>query len=78
MLFPWTETRKFLFFDDSECSLHVAFGLLQNGDYEGAAREAQVSLDTCKGNSATKPAILAHAYYNRGMTYFMLADYDAR
>lgn len=76
LLFSWTETKQFLFFDDNECSLQVAFRLMQNGDYEGAAREAQASLDTCKNTPSIKPPILARAYYNRGMTYYVAEDYN--
>lgn len=74
LLFPWTETRQFLFYDDSECSLQAAYRLMQNADYAGAAREAQASLDTCKSGSV-KPVTLARAHYNRAMTYYMADDY---
>jgi hypothetical protein len=75
LLFPWTETKEYTFFDDRDCSLHVAFGLMQNGDYDGAGRESQSSLDTCKRTFANKPQILARAYYNRGITLLVAKDF---
>jgi hypothetical protein len=75
LLFAWEEKRQFAFFNDVECSLNLAYDLLQAGDLDGAAREAQGSLDTCMASGTVKPATLARAHYNRGMTYFVGADY---
>jgi hypothetical protein len=77
LLFPWTETKQFHFFDDNACALNVAYRLMQNGDLDGAAREAQVSLDTCKSTPSVPPVTLARAHYNRGMASFLAGDYDA-
>jgi hypothetical protein len=77
LLFPWTETKQFIFFDDSQCSLQVAYELMQKGDYDGAVREAQISLETCKTTSSVKPTTMAHAYYNRAMTAYMTDHFDS-
>lgn len=75
MLFSWTETRQFPFFNDSECGLQSAFRLMQTGEYDAAGRESQANLDQCKASTAVKPAILARAYYNRGMTLYLAEDF---
>ena len=77
LLFSWTETKQFIFFDDSQCSLQVAYDLMQKADYEGAAHEAQASLDTCKTTPSVKPATMAHAYYNRAMTAYITDKFDS-
>jgi hypothetical protein len=77
LFFPWTETRKLHIYDEKECGLNTTFRLLRGGDNEGAALEAQTSLETCKSKAASKPSILAHAYYNVGMTQFILENHDA-
>jgi tetratricopeptide (TPR) repeat protein len=77
MLYPWTENRRVHFFEDRECGLNVANNLLRASDYEGAAREANASVESCREKSADKPAVLAHAYYNRGITLFLIQDFDA-
>jgi len=76
LLFSWTETRKFPFFDDSDCSLQVAFRMMQSADYEQAGREAQASLDACKSKPSVKPVTLARAFYNRGMTLYLAEEYN--
>jgi hypothetical protein len=77
LLFSWTETKQFVFFDDSQCSLQVAYDLMQKADYDGAAREAQASLETCKATPSVKPATMAHAYYNRAMTAYIADKFDS-
>jgi len=77
LFFPWTESRQLHFYDDKQCSLQTALRLLRGGDNEGAAAEAKASLEQCKSTPAVKPAILAHAYYNVGMTQFILENHDA-
>ncbi|MCU1244787.1 MAG: hypothetical protein JWN02_697 [Acidobacteria bacterium] len=77
MLYPWTENRRVHFFEERECGLNVAFNLLRASDYEGAAREANASVESCREKGADKPAVLAHAYYNRGITLFLIQDFDA-
>jgi hypothetical protein len=76
LLFPWTENRKVQFYEDKECDLNVAFNLLRASDYDGAAREADASVESCKEKGAGKPSLLAHAYYNRGITLFLRQDLD--
>jgi tetratricopeptide (TPR) repeat protein len=76
LFFSWSETRKLHIYDDKECSLNTTFRLLRGGDNEGAAAEAQASLETCKNKPSVKPANLAHAYYNVGMTQFILEKHE--
>lgn len=73
---PWTETRKLHFYEDKECGIGTAVRFLRGGDNDVAASEAQASLDTCKQSNA-KPVTMAHAYYNVGMTQFLVGNYDA-
>jgi TolA-binding protein len=75
LLFPWTETKKFVLFEDKDCSLHVAVRLARGGDYEGAAREAQAGVDTCAASTSVKPVTRARAHYNRGMLRYLTEDY---
>lgn len=77
LFFPWSEARKLHFYDDKQCSLGTALRLLRGGDNEGAAVEAQASLELCKSMNGIKPAVLAHAHYNVGMTQFILGNHDA-
>lgn len=77
MFFSWTEPRKLHFYNDKDCSLYVAYNLLRGSDTDGAARESQTSLETCKTTAAAKPAVLAHAFYNVGMTQFITENYPA-
>ena len=73
---PWSEVRDLYFFDDKDCDLKVAFSLLKGGDVEGAARQSSANLEKCKALEKSKDKTLAHAYYNLGMTRFLLDDHD--
>lgn len=74
LFFNWTETTQFAFFDDAECALRSAFEQLEKGDIAGATRAAQASIDRCKGLRPLQPAILARAYYNRGIAHFLAGN----
>jgi len=76
MFFPWTESRKLVFFNDKDCNLKAAFLLLRGGDIEGARRTSLDNLDSCKAAAGIKPKTLAHAYYNVGMVHFIRGEYD--
>ena len=75
-LFRWRETKKVTFYNDRECGLNNASVLLQTANYEGAARAAQESVETCQRNPSVKPAAMARAHYNQAMTLFFLEDYS--
>ncbi len=76
MFFPWTENRTFIFFDDKECDLKLAFQLVKATDLEGGLKQSDANLDACRGMSEVKPKVLAHAYYNVGMAHFLLNQFD--
>lgn len=77
MIFPWTETRSLIFYDDKKFDLKRAHSRLITGDLEGAHDAAKESLIECRKASDIKPKTLSHAYYNVGMTFFLMDDYNA-
>jgi len=81
MFFPWTETRELRYFKGKKCHLDTAYQLLRIDDVEGAAEQSADNLDFCLSQQKInpkkiKPKIVARAYYNLGMSYFMLDDFD--
>jgi len=76
LFFSWTETSVLYFFDDSDGGLKQAFQTLKSGDIENAYKLSVQNLETCKKTPNIKPKILAHAYYNLGMTYMIRSEYD--
>lgn len=76
MFFPWTENRELYFFDDEPCGLKTAFRLLKGGDQEGALRQSESNVETCKAMTKVKPKIIWHAHYNVGMANFILGNHD--
>jgi len=76
MFLPWTSSATLYFFDDKEGNLKMAYTALQSGIQEEALEISLQNLDKCKNSKGTKEKILAHAYYNVGMAYFITNDYD--
>lgn len=77
LLLPWKETKRVVFYGDSDCDLKVANSLLKTQDIDGALTQSQTNLETCKQAPKVKPAIVAKAYYNLGILQFMKDDFDA-
>lgn len=76
MFFPWTEMTTLYYFDDKEGGLKQAFQALKAGDEAGSFTLSSQNLETCKQTTDIKPKILAHAYYNMGMSYFIRSEFD--
>lgn len=76
LFFPWRETKTLVFYDDKDCNLKAAHGLLRALDFAGARAQSEQNLEACKAAPATKPKLLAHAHYNLGLVQFLLQDYE--
>jgi len=76
MFFPWTETVKLYYYDDKHFNLRLAYNLLKAGDKEGALRQSLENIKSVKLNPKAKSKHVGRAYYNAGMSYFILGDYD--
>ena len=76
MFFSWTENTALYFFDDKKGNLKAAFKALKVGNNAQAFELSQKNLEFCKNSTDIKDKILAHAYYNLGMMYFIQNDYD--
>ena len=76
MFFTWTEPTTLYFFDDKEGGLKDAFKALKGGNNELAYKLSMQNLESCKQMPGIKPKILAHAYYNAGMSYMINNEYD--
>jgi hypothetical protein len=76
VLLPWTETKRVVFYSDSQCDLKSARNLLKAQDFDGALRQSETNLATCREQSRVKPGIIARAHYNLGILQFMREDYE--
>ncbi|OFY43690.1 MAG: hypothetical protein A2X18_09605 [Bacteroidetes bacterium GWF2_40_14] len=76
MFFPWEERTDLYFMDDKEGGLKDAFKALKSGLINEAFDLSQKNLEFCKNNPQLKEKILAHAYYNMGMMYFIKNMFD--
>lgn len=77
LFFPWKESKTLVFYDDEDCNLEAAHGLLQGLDFDGALRQSLENLEACKALQAAKPKprLLAKAYYNLGVVQFLKQSY---
>jgi tetratricopeptide (TPR) repeat protein len=76
MFFPWSEQRNLIFFDDDDCNLKQAYQYIKAGDAEGALRSSLRNLEDCRARTDLKPKTLGHAYYNVGMSQYVIGDYE--
>lgn len=76
MFFPWEEHTDLYFMDDKEGGLKEAFKALKAGYIDEAFNLSQKNLEFVKNTPQLKDKILAHAYYNMGMMYFIKNMYD--
>jgi len=76
MFFPWEEYTDLYFMDDKEGGLKEAFRALKTGSIDEAFNLSKQNLEFCKNTPQIKDKILAHAYYNMGMMYFIKNMYD--
>jgi hypothetical protein len=64
LLLPWKETKHVVFFNDSQCDLKTAANLLKAQDIDGALKQSDTNLATCKDQPKINPSTVARAYYN--------------
>lgn len=76
LLLPWNETKHVVFYNDSQCDLKMAAGLLKSQDLDGALAQSEKNLAGCPSSPKAKPTNVAHAYYNLGVLQFMKDDFD--
>lgn len=76
MFLPWSEIRELVYFDDKDCGLKQAAQLMKGGDFRGALEMSAGNLQACKAAPKVKDKLLAHAYYNVGMSHMVLQQYD--
>lgn len=76
MFFPWEERCDLYFMDDKEGGLKDAYKALNAGYIDEAFDLSKKNLEFIKSNPQFKDKILAHAYYNMGMMYFIKNMYD--
>ncbi|MBS0418390.1 MAG: hypothetical protein JSR66_11805 [Proteobacteria bacterium] len=76
LLLPWQETKRIVFYNDTQCDLKLASNMLKSQDLDGALKQSQKNLSGCPGSPKVKPANIAHAYYNLGVLQFMSDDFD--
>jgi tetratricopeptide (TPR) repeat protein len=76
MFFSWSEYTDLYFMDDKNGGLKEAFKALKAGDIAQAFELSKKNLEKCKNTPDIKEKILAHAYYNLGMMYFIQNEYD--
>jgi tetratricopeptide (TPR) repeat protein len=76
LLLPWNETKHIVFYNDSQCDLKMAAGMLKSQDLDGALAQSEKNLAGCPASPKVKPSTVAHAYYNLGVLQFMKDDFD--
>ncbi len=76
MFFPWAESVKLTYFNDKACGMKQAYALLKRGDIEGALQQSLSGLEEGKNDPDLKQKELGRAYYNAGMSYFTINDFD--
>ncbi len=76
LLLPWKETKRVVFYGDSDCNLKLANNMVKAQDLEGALTQSETNLAACRDQPKVKPAVVAHAYYNLGILQLMKDDFD--
>ncbi len=77
LFFSWTEHRNLYFMDDRKGGLKAAFKALKIGDMKQAFELSKKNVEYCQNTAGIKQKVLAHAYYNLGMMYFINNDFDS-
>ena len=74
MILPWSETRKLIFYDDSDYGMKAAYGRLKAKDADGALAISLEALAKAKADDPVRPTALGRTQYNVGMCQFILGD----
>jgi hypothetical protein len=77
LLLPWKETKRIVFYNDSQCDLRVASDLARSQDIDGALKQSETNAAGCKDKPRVKPSVVAHAYYNLGILQFVKDEFDS-
>jgi hypothetical protein len=76
LFFPWTEQRDMVFYDDKDCDLKQAFGLMKSGDVKSALEASQRSSDECKANPKRGEKERRKAIHNLATVRYATGDYE--
>lgn len=76
LFLPWTEVVELYYFDDKDCGLKTAYSRHKAGDTRGALEQSLANLETCRAFPKQNDKVLAHAYHNVGMGYFVAGDHQ--
>ncbi|MFY9727758.1 MAG: tetratricopeptide repeat protein, partial [Bryobacteraceae bacterium] len=69
---PWIDTEEMQFMDDKDCNLRTEFELFKAADYKGLLQAALANSASCHSN----PKTVAAAWYNLGIAYMVMQNYD--
>lgn len=76
MFFPWSESLQLTYFSDKACGMKQAYAMLKRGEKEEALQQSLRGIEEGKNDPETKQKSLGRAYYNAGMSYFTVNDFD--
>lgn len=71
---PWAEEREVVFFDDKDCDLKLAAGLMKAGDVKAALEQSRRNVDTCRANPKAKDKHRRRALHNLATALFASGD----
>jgi hypothetical protein len=74
---PWTEEREVVFFDDKDCDLKAAAGLLKAGDIKGALEQSRRNVETCRTSPKAKDKHRRRALHNLATALYAADDAEA-
>lgn len=77
VFFPWTEERELVFFDDKDCDLKVASGLMKAGNMKAALDQSRRNVEACRANPKAKDKHRRHALHNLATALFASGEADA-
>ena len=75
LYFPWNETVSFVFYNNKKCGMKQAYAYMKSKNYKLALNKSLEVLD-CLKTSGANSKYLSRGYYNVGVGYFFLGDYD--
>jgi hypothetical protein len=70
VFFPWSEEREVVFFDDKDCDLKVASGLMKAGNIQGAVDQSRRNVEACRTNPKAKDKHRRRALHNLATALF--------
>lgn len=76
LFLPWSEPTTLYYYDDKEHDLKLAYQQLSVGNLDQAYEQSKKNLAECKNDTKIKDKLLAHAYYNMGMSHMLRDEHD--